>query len=382
MRMSALIVALLLAAIPVLADEGDVVIEAPAVQAVPAVQLKLFGRKDKAPEAKTADEKEKKKEDDKEEESPAAPPPPPADPEIIRIHLMDGTTVMGKLSIKDLEVETSFGKLTIPVTSIISVRPGLDSLPELGKKITDLIEALGSAEFNEREAAQKELAKIGPSIRKLLDARSKGDDNAERVRRIKTLMEGFEEAGDDEEDAAANADMIKLDTIVTTDFTVVGKVVQKQFAIASKFGQLTVALGDIKRADRTVLAKEELRRTIAVEGSNMAGRNWKNTKIRVEVGDRLKISAEGSITMTPWGSGAMSGPDGSPNYGLYRGQDMPAGVLVGRIGDSGPEFKVGSKLTIVAKKAGTLYLGIGMNPSYANQSFPGKYDTKVQITPK
>ena len=51
---------------------------------------------------------------------------------------MDGTTVMGKLSIKDLEVETSFGKLTIPITSILSVRPGLDSLPDLGKKINDL----------------------------------------------------------------------------------------------------------------------------------------------------------------------------------------------------------------------------------------------------
>ncbi len=296
---------------------------------------------------------------------------------------MDGTTVMGKLSIKNLEVDTSFGKLTIPVTSILSVRPGLDSLPDLGKKIADLIEALGSNEFNEREAAQKELAKIGPSIRKLLDAKSKGDDNAERVRRIKTLMEGFEEAaGDDDEEPGANVEMIKLDTVVTTDFTVVGKVVQKQFAIASKFGQLTVALGDIKRADRTVATQEEMRRTIAVEGSNMAGRNWTNTKIRVEVGDRVKFSAEGSITMTPWGSGAMSGPDGSPNYGLYRGQDMPAGVLVGRIGDSGPEFKVGSKMTVTAKKAGFIYLGIGMNPSYANQSFPGKYDTKIQVTPK
>lgn len=372
MRMTALFVALCLASMPAFADEGDVV-------EAPARQLRLFPAKAK-PAAETKDDK--KKEEEKEEETPAAPPQPPADPEVIRIHLMDGTTVMGKLSIKNLEVETAFGKLTIPITSILSVRPGLDSLPDLGKKINDLIEALGSAEFNEREAAQKELAKMGPPIRKMLDARAKGDDNAERVRRIKTLLEGFEDGGDDEEDAAANADMIKLDTIVTTDFTVVGKVVQQQFGIASKFGQLTVALGDIRRADRSVATKEELRRTIAVEGSNMAGRNWKNTKIRVEVGDRIKFTAEGQITMTPWGSGAMSGPDGSPNYGLYRGQDMPAGVLVGRIGDSGPEFKVGSRLTYTVKKAGTLYLGIGMNPSYANQSFPGKYDTKVHVTPK
>lgn len=343
-------------------------------------RIALPGKPVAAPDAK-GDEKKDEKKTEEEVEPPRAPAEP-IDPEIIRLHLLDGSIVTGKLSVKEILVDTQFGKLTIPVTNIVSFRPGLDSFPDLSKQINDLITALAANDYNEREAAQKELIKMGPPIRKLLEARQKSDDDAERNRRIKVIMEGFEEAtsGDDEE--GAPTEWIPLDTIVTTDFTVVGKIVQKKFGISSKFGELTVNLGDVRRGERNVGSKEDLRRTIAVEGSAIAQRSFKNTKIRVEVGDRVTLTADGTITMTPWGSNAMCTPDGSPNYGWYQGNEIAAGALVGKIGESGPVFKVGSKNSFVAKKAGVLFLGIGMNPSYANQSFPGKYDVKVRVQPK
>jgi hypothetical protein len=340
-----------------------------------------------APDTKADDKKgeEKKEDKDKKEDETPAPPRPPAepiDPEIIKLHLLDGSVVTGKLSVKEILVETTFGKLTIPVGNIISFRPGLDSFPEVAKQINDLITALAAADYNEREAAQKELIKMGAPIRKLLEARQKSDDDAERNRRIKIILEGFEEGGAGDEEEGAPQEWIPLDTIVTTDFTVVGRIVQKKFGVTSKFGELTVNLGDVRRGERGQSAKEDVRRSIAVDGAAIAQRSFKNTKIRVEVGDRVSITADGTITMTPWGSNAMSTPDGSPNYGWYMGNDVAAGALVAKIGDSGPIFKVGSKNTFVAKKAGTLMLAIGMNPSYANQAFPGKYDVKVRVQPK
>ncbi|MEX2214996.1 MAG: hypothetical protein WD768_12755 [Phycisphaeraceae bacterium] len=342
---------------------------------------------DVAEEAPKKEDKGKAEEpkEPKEEEEPVRVPAEPIDPEIIRLHLQDGSIMTGKLSIKDIVVDTSFGKLTIPIANILSFRPGLDSFPNLAKKIDDQITALGSADFNEREGSQKALAAMGSQIRRLLENRLKDETDAERVRRLKQLLEGIEEAGLDEDewgDEGGPKEWIKQDTIVTTDFTVVGTIVQKNFTIGSKFGELTVQLADVKRAERMQMSKEDLKKSIAVDGSNIAQRNFKNTRIKLEVGDRVSLTADGTITMTPWGSNAMSTPDGSPNYGWYLGNQMPAGLLVGKVGDSGQIFKVGSKHSFVAKKAGYLYLAIGMNPSYATQAFPGKYDVKVRVQPK
>ena len=78
----------------------------------------------------------------------------------------------------------------------------------------------------------------------------------------------------------------------------------------------------------------------------------------------------------------MSSPDGAQNYGWYIPNQIPAGALVGRIGNSGTIFKVGSKATITADKSGVLNLAIGMEPNYSNQAFPGEYHTKIHVEKK
>ena len=78
----------------------------------------------------------------------------------------------------------------------------------------------------------------------------------------------------------------------------------------------------------------------------------------------------------------MSTPEGAPNYGWYINGKIAAGALVGRIGDSGTVFKIGTKYSFTVKKAGYLQLAIGMNPSYATQAYPGKYDVRIRVSPK
>jgi hypothetical protein len=306
---------------------------------------------------------------------------PPIDPEIIRLRLMDGSVISGKLSVNDIEMETQFGKLTVPVTELRSFTPGLVNHPELGKKVYDLIDALGANDFDQREVAQKELIKLGPSVRVELEKRA-GDPDAERRKRIKNILEELDSQQSDDESESANVagtPLIQRDTLETSEFTAVGKIVTKTFTVASLYGPLTIKLGDIRRGERDSTKKTDMRKSVDVEGTYLVQRGMKVTTIRVERGDKVSVTADGSVTMTPWGNNMVSSPDGGANFGWYVPNSIPGGALVASIGSDGNIFKVGSKSTFKAKRSGVLRFGIGMQGDFANHNFPGKYNVKVRI---
>ncbi len=319
---------------------------------------------------------------DNESSEPAAEDKGPAvDPEIIRLHLMDGSVISGKLSVKDIEIETQFGKLTVPVTELRSFTPGLIHHPELGKKVYDLIDALGANDFDQRELAQKELLKMGASVRGELEKRL-GDTDAERRKRVRNILDELDaEQSEDGPEPAAKGALIQRDTVETSQFTAVGKIVTSSFTVASLYGPLTVKLSDILRGDRGSPKKTELQKTISVEGTHLVQNGLKATGIRVERGDKVTVTADGTVMMTPWGNNAFSTPDGAPNYGWY----VPAiasGTLVASIGSDDNVFKVGSKSTFQAPRSGELRFGVAMQAQHAMQNFPGKYTVKVRVERK
>ena len=313
-------------------------------------------------------------------------PVEPLGPKHIRLHLFDGSVISGDLSVSEITVDTSFGKLVVPIDKIRSFTPGLDSNPKQVEELQALINNLGSDDYKTREQAHKDLVAMGAKVRKELEAHV-NSENAEIKRHvgeiIKALEAAAEEAGDDEE-APAEQPWIRLDTVVTTDFTVVGKVSPPEFAIQSKYGPLNVKLADVQMAAREVAARESLRKTITVDGANLAQRTFKTSGIRVEAGDKITVRADGNIIMSPWGSNAATTPDGAPNYGWYVPNQIPGGALVAKIGDKGTIFKVGRQSTFVAKNAGVLQFAIGIQAEYANEGYqyPGQYSVKLKIDPK
>jgi hypothetical protein len=313
-------------------------------------------------------------------------PPVELGPKHIRLHLFDGSVISGDLSVSEIEVDTTFGKLVVPIEKIRSFTPGLDANPKQLAALEALINNLSSDDYKTREQAHKDLAAMGPKIRNEL-ARYTDSDNAEIKRHVTEILKEFEEAaeeaGEDEEATAAQP-WVRLDTVVTTDFTVVGKVSPPEFTIQSKYGPLNVKLADVQTAAREQGVKESLRKTVTVEGNQLAQRGFKSSGIRVEAGDKITLRADGNIVMSPWGSNAVTGPDGAPNYGWYIPNQIPGGALVARVGDKGTVFKVGRQSTFVAKTAGVLQLAIGIQPEYANQGYqyPGQYTVKLKVDPK
>lgn len=302
---------------------------------------------------------------------------------IMRLHLMEGSVVAGKLSTEYVTVETAFGKLDVPVSSIVSFTPGLDSHPEERKKVGRLIQQLGSNNAAERDAAQRTLTDMGKTIQHEL-GRYVTDEDTERRTRVQKILAELEEGDDDDDSDPGTKPWIAQDSIETNLFTVVGKISPQTFALQTQFGPLKVAISDIRRGERETEHKPEIRKTIAVRGEHLVQLGMVTSGVRLNRGDKIQIAADGKLTMSPWGNNSFSTPDGSEQFQWYVPNQIPGGALVGRIGTSGKIFKVGAKHTQTVAKGGILYLGIAMNPQFATQdyNFPGGYDVKIRVNAK
>jgi len=176
--------------------------------------------------------------------------------------------------------------------------------------------------------------------------------------------------------------MQQRDVIETTEFTIVGKIVPQTFGISSLYGDLNVKLADIRRGQRDVGGREPQTEKIDVAGTHMIPQSSVHTKVRVERGDVVTVTAEGIITMSPWGSRASSTPDGNQQYGWYIPEQIAIGTLIGKVNGADKFEKFGSKKTFTADRAGTLELGVAMQPGQLGNNFPGKYSVKIRVQPK
>jgi hypothetical protein len=311
-----------------------------------------------------------------------AAPAKPA-PAVLRFKLLDGSVVSGTMAIEALEVKTSYGTLTVPIKAIRSFTPGLDSRPQVGEMIDKLILQLGDMDAAKRDAAQNELMSMGARIKRQLEQRA-NDEDPERRLRIGKILEELAEMADDSllgTDDSAAVMLRKLDIVETDEFTIAGSVNPKQFQIASQYGMLTVKLSDIDNAEVNNPDKaRDIREKVTVAGTNLSSISYKSTGIAVRRGDVITIKATGQVALQNWGQVAT--PDGNPNTGWYIPNDIPFAMLIGKIGDDGPEFKVGSSLQMTAKKNGVLQLAVAMPANYARQAFPGQYEARVHVQGK
>ncbi|MGQ0633464.1 MAG: hypothetical protein ACT4QC_02545 [Planctomycetaceae bacterium] len=320
---------------------------------------------------------------------PARPDPPAGRAERdaarhMRLHLMEGSVVTGRLSIEALLVETEFGRLEIPVASILSFTPGLDSHPEERKKITRLIQQLGSNSAAERDAAQKSLSEIAHAVQPEL-VRYANDEDVERRTQIQKILAELEEAdADDESESGPTRPWIAQDVVETTRFTVVGKIAPHSFGVETPFGPLQVSINDIRRGEREADQKPEIRKAVDVSGAHLAHSNMLATGVRLARGDKVSLTADGKIVMSPWGNNAVSTPDGSETFQWFIPNQIPGGCLVARVGTAGKTMKIGSKQSFTATRSGILFLGVAMNPQFSSGdfNFPGEYKVRIRVNPR
>ena len=300
-------------------------------------------------------------------------------PREIRFHQQDGSVLMGELSIAELSVTTDFGSLTIPIEKIRSLRPGLSSNPELKATLDDLVAKLASENYEEREQAQKDLISYGAKLRTFLTTLT-DDGDSERQRRLQVIREAIEQQMEMWDESEATPPWIEGDTVVTDTFTIVGKIENQDFTLASRYGTLNVALGDIDHGTRSWGSRDSVSRTIKLGGSNFVQLKLASSRIRVEPGDRITVKVEGSLQLSPWGQ--MSTAEGMPQFGTYMGK-FAVGSVVAKIGN-GELIGIGTDETFTAKTAGTLQFGISMMDNFVQGGYdwPGEYSVKIRVEPQ
>lgn len=307
---------------------------------------------------------------------------PSVDPQFLRFEMWDGTVVSGVVGVSAIDVETEFGNLQIPIDRLVDFRPGLVSLPELREKVTGLVEQLGDREFKSRESAHRELVAMGPMLMQMFSDLDDGGD-AERKKHLVKIREEVAGMLDEEEDdgSGRQASVTQGDRIETPDFAIVGKIVQEEFRVKSKIGDLRIMLSDIKRADRGMAVKAKvLRKSVSVAGSTFFQKKAISTKIRVAKGDKITITASGIVQWTNWSQTAS--PDGLPNQGNWNG--ISNGALAARIGTEGSVVGIGSDHSFTAERSGILYLGIAMPDNYVSNTgyrWTGKFKAKIKVEP-
>ena len=90
----------------------------------------------------------------------------------------------------------------------------------------------------------------------------------------------MEDINDDE--GRDNPAWISGDTVVTDEFSIVGKLETDQFALASKYGELSIALADIKFGTREWGSREAMSRLVSIGAANFVQRTPISSKIRVQ----------------------------------------------------------------------------------------------------
>jgi hypothetical protein len=194
------------------------------------------------------------------------------------------------------------------------------------------------------------------------------------------------------------------DTIVTFDFTILGRVEAPELKARSPyFGEATLKIAEL----RSIRWLGDARETkVSVDAASYGAQNekWLDTGIDVRGGAQLSIAASGTVDLNPTpgeagtnvvgpdgrsprgsrgggGFGAAGGPGGGAPGGFARGDrgSFPArsgpGALIARIGESGRTFVIGSRFEGLAPDDGKLYVRIV--PSNAGAESSGSYDVRV-----
>jgi hypothetical protein len=286
----------------------------------------------------------------------------------VEIRLADGSSVRMALTQSAIEMETKYGKLTVPASEIRRVEFGFRYPEGVEAKITDLVSRLGDGNYKRRETAMAELLAFRELAYPALKRATKNTD-AELSKRAAELVAKLEDKLPPEK-----LKFREFDLIATADFTARGRIDAKTLqGYTPYFGSVQLQIAEVRTLRSMALGAES---TVVIEAPkylDQANTAWLETEAELTGDSPVEIVASGQLSLYR-GGGYECSPKG---HASYSNGTHPAGALIGRIGPSGEIFLIGEKYNGTPKGSGKLYLRLAHSP-WPGQG-TGSY--KVTITP-
>jgi hypothetical protein len=310
---------------------------------------------------------------------PARPDGPTPSPALspIALSFHNGSVIQPAVLLEAVEMETKLGKLAIPAGEVRRIDFGFRLSAEDARKVDQAMRDLGSNRFQAREAATKELIRMGRLAYPALLAGRKNAD-LETTKRVEAILKDIRAR------VPASRLQTRLNDILrTSDSIVAGQITAATFRVRSElFGELKVPVSQLREV-RSLIPGSDV--NVAVDASKYGSRTtWLETDFEVTLGTRLDITATGEINLdalNQLNNNFTRGvrPDGIRQ--LVSGESYLPGQLLGRIGTDGPTFVVGSRYSAHPEREGKLFLRIVTIIHANNVRAEGSYQVRIAAEP-
>jgi hypothetical protein len=289
------------------------------------------------------------------------------------LRFADSSAVRLALLQDQIEVQTRYGKLVVPLAEVRSIEFALRIPAETTKRIDTASANLASDDFKTREKASAELLALRELAWPTVLTLTKSSDK-EVARRAAELQEKLQSLLTEEQ-----RNMRLFDVVRTDAFTIQGTIVGTGLKARSPyFGEVEVQLATLRHYRR--MRGNDLDREVVVDAAKFGLQNptWLDTGIDLDGETAIVIQATGEIDLQGGNGQFKSGPSGNGQFGGgFRGNGgvfLP-GALVGRIGEKGREFLIGDHHEAKPADRGKLYLRVICGP-WGNQ-LVGEYKVKI-----
>jgi hypothetical protein len=225
-----------------------------------------------------------------------AEPGKPAEPAVknagaVEARLADNSTM--KLTLRDerVEVETRYGKLSIPAADVRQIEFATRVPDEVARRVEAAVANLGSPQFRLREAAAAELTGLRErAYPGLLRAAKHADP--ETARRVEELLAHLRETVPEDQLTIRPNDVIQ-----TAEMKVVGRITAAALAVrTAAFGEQSLKLSDV-RSLRSLAVPEPPPETVAVlpDPGNLVN-------LHGQIGKTFVFTVTGAAAGSVWGT--------------------------------------------------------------------------------
>lgn len=284
--------------------------------------------------------------------------------------LHDGSKLRVKIPADHLTLQTKFGKLLLPINEISRIDFGLHYPEGVKDKILTAIKNLGSANYKERESAERELFHHGAlSYSILSNLKSSNMEVQKRSEKVLTFLRETHT----QERLSRNQD-----TIQTFNSRICGEILNTEIkTISESLGDISLKIHCIQSL---VVFSSAQSSELALDAAKYTGsEEWLDTSMFVDSNMKLSITCDGQIDLWPQIPGQyIVTPKGYSAAG--KGGVFPAGIVIGKIGQKGKAFIVGESYKGMPEGVGTLHLAVVANPW--NTLSSGAYRVRYKLEPK